>query len=166
MLSNFPSMFFFLIPFSFSPLAWHNRDVSSPFPCPFHSVFSSFLIRPSIPASSHYDPDSGRSVLCRLRLDASCATISWQRLVLCRRVKKTNRFPRPSSFHRIYYGGRDGRERELMAMAAAKTANLQSAESGSSNRLQGGSSSMAPRPPGACKSCFAVFFFCQSKCQT
>lgn len=35
----------------------------------------------------HYDPDSGRSVLCRLQLDASCSTVSWQR---------------------IYYGGKDG----------------------------------------------------------
>lgn len=58
---------------------------------------------------------------------------------------------------RIYYGGRDGRERELMAVAAAKAANLQSAESGSSsNRLQASSSSMAPRPPGAGP--FVLFF--------
>lgn len=38
----------------------------------------------------HYDPESGRSVLCRLILDASCTTVSW---------------------HRIYYGGKDGREK-------------------------------------------------------
>lgn len=28
----------------------------------------------------HYDPDSGRSVLCKLRLDPSCAVISWKKI--------------------------------------------------------------------------------------
>ncbi|CAK5086553.1 unnamed protein product [Meloidogyne enterolobii] len=74
---------------------------------------------------SHYDPDSGRSILCQLRLDASCATVSWQR---------------------IFYGGRDGRERELIAVA--KAANIQSADAASGNRFQGGSS-LTPRPQGA-----------------
>lgn len=40
----------------------------------------------------HYDPDSGRSVLCKLMLDSSCSTVSWQR---------------------IYYGGKEGRDKDL-----------------------------------------------------
>uniref|UniRef100_A0AC34GIS3 Uncharacterized protein n=1 Tax=Panagrolaimus sp. ES5 TaxID=591445 RepID=A0AC34GIS3_9BILA len=40
----------------------------------------------------HYDPLSGRSVLCRLMLDSSCSTLSW---------------------HKIYYGGtKDGKDKE------------------------------------------------------
>lgn len=43
----------------------------------------------------HYDPHSGRSVLCRLILDASCSTVSW---------------------HRIYFNttGKEGREKVIL----------------------------------------------------
>ncbi|KAL3102215.1 hypothetical protein niasHS_003624 [Heterodera schachtii] len=71
----------------------------------------------------HYDPDSGRSVLCRLRLDAACANVVWQR---------------------IFYG-RDVREKEMIAVAKA-SANLQVVEAAAINRAQ---TSFSPRPPGA-----------------
>uniref|UniRef100_A0A183C4W4 Phosphoinositide phospholipase C n=1 Tax=Globodera pallida TaxID=36090 RepID=A0A183C4W4_GLOPA len=68
----------------------------------------------------HYDPDSGRSVLCRLRLDAACANVVWQR---------------------IFYG----REKEMIAVAKA-SANLQAVEAAAVNRAQ---TSLSPRPYGA-----------------
>uniref|UniRef100_A0A914I8L9 Phosphoinositide phospholipase C n=1 Tax=Globodera rostochiensis TaxID=31243 RepID=A0A914I8L9_GLORO len=71
----------------------------------------------------HYDPDSGRSVLCRLRLDAACANVVWQR---------------------IFYG-RDVREKEMIAVAKA-SANLQAVEAATVNRAQ---TSLSPRPFGA-----------------
>ncbi|CAD5206460.1 unnamed protein product [Bursaphelenchus okinawaensis] len=44
----------------------------------------------------HYDPDSGRSVLCKLSLDASCSTITWKR---------------------IYYGGKEGKDKDITPLA-------------------------------------------------
>uniref|UniRef100_A0A7E4VIV1 Phosphoinositide phospholipase C n=1 Tax=Panagrellus redivivus TaxID=6233 RepID=A0A7E4VIV1_PANRE len=55
----------------------------------------------------HYDPDSGRSVLCRLMLDASCSTLSW---------------------HKIYYGGtKDGKDKENLTgiITSVNMQNLQ-----------------------------------------
>ncbi|KAH7728442.1 Protein PLC-1 d [Aphelenchoides avenae] len=73
----------------------------------------------------HYDPDSGRSVLCRLTLDASCSTVSW---------------------HRVYYGGKEGREKDIAAVSKA-TMNLQTIQLETAKSSQ--SSCPSPRPPGS-----------------
>uniref|UniRef100_A0A914Z6G8 Phosphoinositide phospholipase C n=1 Tax=Panagrolaimus superbus TaxID=310955 RepID=A0A914Z6G8_9BILA len=55
----------------------------------------------------HYDPLSGRSVLCRLMLDSSCSTISW---------------------HKIYSGGtKDGKDKENLTgvITSVNMQNLQ-----------------------------------------
>ena len=52
-------------------------------------------------------------------------------------------------FYRIFYGGKDGRERDLMAANLAKAANLQTGDASSGTRLPSSSASLTPRPPGA-----------------
>lgn len=78
----------------------------------------------------HYDPESGRSILCRLSLDASCNTVSW---------------------HRVHYGGngRDARDRgeaTPMMHRANTSVQLQYLEM---PKYSQGSTCLSPRPPGS-----------------
>uniref|UniRef100_A0A914EG98 Ras-GEF domain-containing protein n=1 Tax=Acrobeloides nanus TaxID=290746 RepID=A0A914EG98_9BILA len=76
----------------------------------------------------HYDIDSGRSVLCRLMLDASCSTVSW---------------------HKIYYGhggNKEGKDKDnLGPLASVNIQNLPVPDSARST--QGAYSNL--RPQGA-----------------
>uniref|UniRef100_A0A915DR90 Ras-GEF domain-containing protein n=1 Tax=Ditylenchus dipsaci TaxID=166011 RepID=A0A915DR90_9BILA len=74
----------------------------------------------------HYDPDSGRSCLCRLVLDASCSLVSW---------------------HRIYYGGKEGREKDATT-AAKSTVNLQNIQMSETVKYPQ-TSAWPSRPPGS-----------------
>lgn len=67
----------------------------------------------------HYDMDSGRSVLCRLVLDFSCSAVSW---------------------HRIYYNGKDARDKDVSNSTRGTVQNISDASK------SGGTSC---RPPGA-----------------
>lgn len=60
----------------------------------------------------HYDIDSGRSVLCRLVLDFSCSAVSW---------------------HRIYYNGKDARDKDASGSARNTNQNLSDASKIGSN---------------------------------
>uniref|UniRef100_A0A9J2P4G7 Phosphoinositide phospholipase C n=1 Tax=Ascaris lumbricoides TaxID=6252 RepID=A0A9J2P4G7_ASCLU len=75
----------------------------------------------------HYDPDSGRSVLCMLKLDASCGLISW---------------------HKVgYIGNKEGKEKEASVAMKSSAVNLSSIQASDSVRAAP-SSSPSPRPVG------------------
>uniref|UniRef100_A0A915A442 Phosphoinositide phospholipase C n=2 Tax=Parascaris univalens TaxID=6257 RepID=A0A915A442_PARUN len=75
----------------------------------------------------HYDPDSGRSVLCMLKLDASCGLISW---------------------HKVgYIGNKEGKEKEASVAMKSPAVNLSSIQASDSVRAAP-SSSPSPRPVG------------------
>ncbi|GMT05809.1 hypothetical protein PENTCL1PPCAC_27983, partial [Pristionchus entomophagus] len=71
----------------------------------------------------HYDPDSGRSVLCKLRLDPSCAVISWKKICYAApRDPKDGAAPKGTSMAQQQFAGETGRQ---------GTTNLQSKMMGS-----------------------------------
>ncbi|VDK45135.1 unnamed protein product [Anisakis simplex] len=79
----------------------------------------------------HYDPDSGRSVLCMLKLDASCGLISW---------------------HKVTYigGSREGKEKDTSVANKSSVVNLSAMQTSDSVRVAPSSSSpSSPRPVGS-----------------
>ncbi|GMR61678.1 hypothetical protein PMAYCL1PPCAC_31873, partial [Pristionchus mayeri] len=60
----------------------------------------------------HYDPDSGRSVLCKLRLDPSCAVISWKKICyVAPRDPKDGTAPKGASMaQQQFAGGETGKQ--------------------------------------------------------
>ncbi|GMT36977.1 hypothetical protein PFISCL1PPCAC_28274, partial [Pristionchus fissidentatus] len=59
----------------------------------------------------HYDPDSGRSVLCKLRLDPSCAVISWKKICYASpRDPKDGTAPKGTSMAQQQFAGETGRQ--------------------------------------------------------
>uniref|UniRef100_A0A0K0DRT7 3'-5' exonuclease domain-containing protein n=1 Tax=Angiostrongylus cantonensis TaxID=6313 RepID=A0A0K0DRT7_ANGCA len=77
----------------------------------------------------HYDPESGRSVLCLIQLDYSCSTISWHKI--------------------SYVGAKDPREKEVVSSKPAVVAlPTNNPDSSKGNNLPSSSKVQGPFPSG------------------